>query len=80
MTQFRLRGWLKTGRNLPEDDIDAIRDGAKLTLFAHGFVTYLDTFGKRHTTRACHTYICRGDGEDGFEPYVFAPPEYSECD
>jgi hypothetical protein len=73
--------WLvEDGEEFTLDDIEAIKDGVRLALVAHGFVTYLDTFGDQHTTRACHTYIRREEGKEGFEPYVFAPPEYSRCD
>jgi hypothetical protein len=67
------------GDELTREEIDGIT-GMKLTLIAYGYVTYLDQFGQKHTTRFCHTYMVGGPDSEGFRPYWSAPPAYTECD
>lgn len=67
------------GDELTREEIDEIT-GMKLTLIAFGYVTYLDQFGKKHTTRFCHTYMVGGPDSEGFRPYWSAPSAYTECD
>ncbi len=71
------------GQGLTIDEVAKIRDG-KLTLFVYGFVRYLDSDKRTHTTRFCQTYHVPTDADDpkkeGFYSYLSAPPAYTECD
>jgi len=68
---------------LAQEEWQAVREG-KLFLYAYGFITYLDVFGKskRHIreTRFCHR---SGPSEPNWPvrelypcPFIEAPPEY----
>ena len=77
--------WLiePVGDPLTVEQVAQIKE-SKLTLFAYGFVKYLDIFDNPvHTTRFCHTYFYPRPGdarEEGFYAYLFAPASYTECD
>lgn len=66
--------------NLTPDQITAIRNGQR-TLFAYGYVVYLDVFGDRHETRFCWYYCVPQGGmvsfiKEGWRPYLQAPAAY----
>jgi hypothetical protein len=68
------------GEPLTAEEVAKIKGMVELTLFAYGFVEYLDIFNDSHTTRFCHTYVVHHTGKEGFEVCTFAPPGYSRCD
>jgi len=69
--------------HLTPEEITAIRTGER-TLFAYGFVSYLDVFGDRHETRFCYLYfVPQGDMvtivRETWVPHIAAPAAYSKA-
>jgi hypothetical protein len=68
---------------LSPDEITAIKKGDR-TLFAYGYVNYLDVFGDRHETGFCYCYLVPQGGmvsfaKEGWRPYLQAPPAYKKA-
>ena len=69
--------------HLTPEEITAIRKGER-TLFAYGYVSYLDVFGDCHETRFCYVYfVPQGDQvsivKATWTPHLAAPAAYSKA-
>jgi hypothetical protein len=73
--------WMIEGDSLSSDEVAQVKGAIELMMITHGYVKYLDAFGREHITRFCQRYSANAKTrEERFIPHTEAPSSYTDCD